>query len=136
MQPSSSRICYLPAMKFFFTLLLLASFSAIKAQKTIPLEDIANYVGDSVMVTGKVYTTRYLESASNAPTLINLGAAFPNQLVTVVIFGDSRKNFQEAPESFFKDSTVKVTGKVCLFKGKPQIVVVESSQMQIQEEAK
>lgn len=123
-------------MKFFLTLLLLANVSATKAQKTIPLEDIANHIGDSVMVTGKVYTARFLESANNAPTLINLGAPFPNQLLTVVIFGDSRKNFKEAPESFFKDKTVKVIGKVSLFKDKPQIVVVESSQMKIQEEAK
>ncbi len=95
----------------------------MNAQKQVQLEEISNNIGDSIIVTGKVYTTRYLENSKGAPTLINIGAAFPNQLLTVVIFSDDRSKFAQGPEVMVADKTISVTGKVTLFKDKPQIVV-------------
>ena len=124
-------------MKYFLTLLLLAGFSSIRAQKSIKLEEVASHIGDTVSVTGKVYGSRYLENSKGTPTLINLGAAYPNQLLTVVIFGEDRKKFTEAPETFFLDKIINVTGKLELFRDKPQILVKEPSQIRtISEEKK
>ncbi|MEI9912248.1 MAG: hypothetical protein WDO71_22900 [Bacteroidota bacterium] len=67
----------------------IASFS----QAVIKLEDVSKYIGDSVTVCGKVAGIRFMEQSKNQPTLINLGAAYPNQLLTVVIWGDLRKEF-------------------------------------------
>jgi hypothetical protein len=125
---------YLPVMKYLFSFILLISFSAAWAQTPAKLEDIGNHVGDSISVSGKVYSIRYLESAKGAPTLMNLGAAFPNQLLTVVIFGEDRKNFKEAPETYYKDKTVTIVGKVNLYREKPQIVVQNPSQIIIRDE--
>ena len=119
-------------MKLWITLLLLASFSAAKAQTEIKLEELVNHLGDSVKVKGKIFGVRYLESARNTPTFINVGAAYPNQVLTVVIWGDVRKKLDYTPEDKkFAGGMAMVTGKVELFKGKPQIVIHIPEQLTI-----
>src|SRR5215212_2069661 len=90
-------------------LLFFISFSVF-SQQTLKPEEVSKHVGDSVRVIGKVYSIRHFTDAKNAPTLINIGAAYPNQLFTVVIYGDDRKNFKTPPEEYFKDKTVWING--------------------------
>ena len=117
-------------MKFLLTLLLLAGITTAKAQATIELSDIANHVGDSVKVSGNIFGVRYLEGAKNSPTFINVGAAYPNQLLTIVIWGDVRKKLDYTPEDKkFAHAMAIVTGKVELYKSKPQIVITDSKQL-------
>lgn len=118
-------------MKYIFSLALLCSFFITRAQQAVKLEDIATHVGDSVTVTGKVYGIKYFESAKAAPTLINIGAAFPNQLLTVVIYGEDRKRLELEPEKTYTDADLSITGKVELFKGKPQIIITDKSQLSV-----
>src|ERR1700752_3683470 len=99
------------------------------SQTEIKLEDAAKHVGDSVKVCGQVAGVRYLEQANNKPTLINMGAAYPNQLLTIVIWDDVRKQFEKAPEDLFQDKMICVTGKVELFREKPQIVIRKTVQI-------
>lgn len=113
--------------KLLFIAITILSVKLSLSQTTIQLSEISKHVGDSVQVEGKVFGTRYFADSKNSPTLINIGAAFPNQLLTVVIYGDNRKNFKSAPEDFFKDKVVVVTGKVELYHGKPQIIVHDAN---------
>ncbi|TWI83268.1 hypothetical protein IQ13_1376 [Lacibacter cauensis] len=99
------------------------------AQQTISLEEVSKHIGDSVKVCGVVRGGRFLEQAKNSPTLLNIGAAFPNQQLTVVIWGDVRKQFEQAPEELFKDKEVCIVGKVELYKEKPQIVLKRKEQL-------
>ena len=69
-------------LSFFLLFSVLAH-----SQKQIKLEDASKSIGDSVTTCGKVYSARYFEGSQDAPTLLNLGAAYPNQLLTVVIYG-------------------------------------------------
>lgn len=89
-------------------------------------------MGDSVKVCGKVYGIKYLEQAKNSPTLINIGGAYPNQLLTVVIWGDVRKEFEKTPEELFTDKNVCVVGKIEIFKGKEQVVIGKKDQISVQ----
>ena len=111
-------------------ILLFCSFSLF-AQKEIKLDDASKFVGDSVNVCGKVFSSRFFANAQDAPTLLNLGAAYPNQLLTVVIYGNNRNVFSEAPENFFKDKEICVSGKIVLYKGKPQIVIYNKEQIMV-----
>ena len=113
---------------YLISFFLLVSALA-HAQKQINLEDASKSTGDSVTTCGKVYSARYFEGSQDAPTLLNLGAAYPNQLLTVVIYGEARKLFKEAPEVFFKDKNICVTGKITLYKDKPQIVIYRPEQI-------
>lgn len=104
---------------------LLVLFLAINGytQTTIPLEDVSKHIGDSVTVNGKVSGGRFLDQAKGTPKFLNIGQAFPNNTLTIVIWSDVRKQFETAPEVLFKDKEVCVTGRVELFREKPQIVL-------------
>jgi hypothetical protein len=124
-------------MKYVLSLLLILGLSSAGlAQKEIKLEEIRKYVGDSVTVTGKVYGGRYFPNGEGAPTLLNIGAAYPHQLLTVVIRGTARKEFPGVPEKDLLDKEVKVSGKVELYRDKPQVVMYSGSQLTLVEPAK
>lgn len=115
-----------------FPILLMLSLKSL-AQQKIELKDIGKHVGDSVVVCGKIFGGKYLQSSSNQPTFLNMGAAYPNQPLTLVIWGASRKLFSYAPEKRLDNKNVCVKGKVEMFKGKPQIVIKDEKQVTIQE---
>ena len=68
----------------------------------------------------------------NSPTFLNVDASYPSQALTVVIWEDTRKKFEKSPEELFADKNVCVTGRVEVFKEKPQIVVKAISQLVVE----
>lgn len=103
----------------------------IKVKSPVDIADISFFTGDTVTVSGRVFSAKYLEGSATSPTLLNMGAAYPDQLLTVVIEGKDRANFMQQPESFFTGKEISVTGKVALYKGKPQIVVQRKDQIRV-----
>lgn len=116
---------------FPLLLVLVASF-AVSAQSRITLEEVKQHMGDSVTVCGKVFGTRFLEYANGQPTLMNMGGFYPNELITVVIYGADRKKFKVKPEEFFLSKNICVTGRIAAFKGKSQMVVTMPEQVLLQ----
>lgn len=108
-------------------------YSLVNSQTVIKLEDVRQHIGDSVTVCGKVYNARYIESANNSPTFLNLGATYPNQLLTVVIWGEVRKNFISKPEEVFLNKNVCIIGKVEIYKDRPQVILRKSEQIFLKE---
>jgi len=80
----------------------------------IDVADAQAHVGENVVVTSKVYGYKALDGL----TLVNLGAAYPNQLMTVVLRGAATALAGE-----IDGKTIQVTGKVEMYKGKPEIIV-------------
>jgi hypothetical protein len=60
-----------------------------------------------------MYSTKLIEQSNM--TLLNLGAYYPNQMLTVVIKAADRSKFKD-PETYFKGRNVCVTGKSGLSK--------------------
>lgn len=122
-------------MKTLFLLALGLSSLVCFSQQKIKLEEIKDHVGDSVTVQGTITGIRFLESAKNTPTFINVGGQYPNQLLTIVIWGDVRNKLQYIP-TYEKDkgSVARVSGKVEIYKDKPQIVIKDPKQLSIVEE--
>jgi|GEM_PF-2070791 hypothetical protein len=91
-------------------------------------KDIIKHIGDSVIVStaGKLYSGRLIES--NHMTLLNIGGDNPNQDFTVVINSADRAKFGQ-PEVDLKGKLVSVYGKVVGYKGKPEIIVTEPTQL-------
>lgn len=87
-----------------------------------PLKNIGNAVGKVVSTTGKVYNVKDIGSM----VLVNLGAAYPNQLLTVVLKGDAKQLASQ-----MESKTVTVQGTVINYKGKPEIVVSDTSKISI-----
>ena len=64
---------------------------------TVPAAEVSKHVGDSIAVVGKITGGKFLADAADSPTLLNMGAAFPNQLLTIVIPGVLRTAFVAEP---------------------------------------
>ena len=116
----------------FLMFIVLGSFSIAGAQDTIKLEQTKQHIGDSVTVCGRVDDSRYLVTAGNSPTFLNMGGAYPNQLLTVVIWVDAREQIKGKPEVDFKNKNICITGKIELYKGSPQIVIKKAEQIKLQ----
>jgi len=118
--------------KTLLTILLFCSASYLKAQQKITLQEVSKHIGDSVAVCGKIFGGKFLDAVNNKPTFLNMGAAYPDQLLTIVIWGSTRKLFAYKPEEKLKNKMVCITGKIELFKNKPQIVLQQPAQLQEQ----
>ena len=80
----------------------------------IETKDAASHVDQYVVVHDKVYGYKALDGL----TLVNVGAAYPDALLTIVLKGDA---LGIAPA--LDGKMIQVTGKVEMYKGKPEIVV-------------
>ena len=113
-------------------LIALGCLNTASAQDTIKLEQVKQRVGDSVTVCGSVDGTRYLVTADNSPTFLNMGGEYPKQLLTVVIWADIREQIKGKPELDFKNKNICITGRIELYKGSPQIVIKKAEQIKLQ----
>lgn len=119
--------------KLFFSLTLTLSSALIFAQQEIKIEDAAKHEGDSVKICTKIFGGRYFEGSKNAPTLLNAGAKYPDAPMTIVIFGENRANFKNKPEEYYPDKNICVTGRIVMYKGKPEIIITREEQIKVQE---
>lgn len=119
--------------KYASLVVALLMVSLAQAQQEIKMDEVNKHIGDSVTVCSKVYGGIYLQQSKGSPTFLNVGGAYPNSLLTLVIWDDVRKQFKEAPETFYKDKEVCITGKLILYKEKPEIVIYDEKQLMIKE---
>ena len=73
--------------------------------KEINANDASSYIGKTVKVCSLVYGTKELNSGM---TFINLGAAYPNAPLTLVIYADDRNNFKNNPSRYYDEKKVCV----------------------------
>src|SRR5262249_29764861 len=85
---------------------------------------------------GYVASARYAVHSRGSPTFLNLGKPYPNQEFTVVIWGNDRSKFSQPPEKYFLGKTISVSGKTQLYRGKPEIIVHEPSQITVVKKSK
>ena len=112
------------------TLVLFLLFSGCTAaqSKRITAREAKDHVGEAETVCGKVASTRYAAQSKGQPTFLNLDEAYPNKVFTILIWGTDRAKFG-TPETKYKDATVCVTGKITSYRGTPEIVATEASQI-------
>lgn len=86
----------------------------------VKLEDVKNFTGKNVSAKGKVYSIKDIGSM----VLVNLGAAYPNQLLTVALKGQAKDWGSQ-----LENKTITVEGEVIDYKGKPEIIISEPSKI-------
>jgi hypothetical protein len=69
---------------------------------------------------------------SSGMILLNLGGEYPNQKMTIMIKGKDRDKFPVSPEIAFKDKKICVKGTAIDYKGKPEIIVTDPSQITVE----
>ncbi|MET3981136.1 hypothetical protein ABIB62_003787 [Mucilaginibacter sp. UYP25] len=93
---------------------ILATNATKRIIRSVEIKNIDKCVGQTVLVCAKVYGYKVFENT----TLLNLGAEYPNQLLTVVLKGEAKNTYKG-----LNSMTACVTGKVIEYKGKVEIVV-------------
>ena len=118
-------------------IILLAAILVGSAQlfaQNITAQEASKNIGKTVTVCGKVSGGRFFEK--NEKTLLNVGGAFPNHALTIVIEGVDRKKFSFKPEEFFANKEVCIKGEIKEYKGKPELTVTEVEQIVLVEAKK
>ncbi|OCX54342.1 hypothetical protein BEL04_08780 [Mucilaginibacter sp. PPCGB 2223] len=88
--------------------------------KEIDIKDAAQHMNEWVSITAQAYSSRSIGEM----TLVNLGAAYPNQLLTIVL--------KEGVATLKLDGkNITVKGKVIEYKGKPEIEVTDAQQITV-----
>ena len=117
--------------RIYFSFFAMLIAGMVNAQTAIKLEEVSKHIEDSVIVCGIVDDMRYFENSKNQPTFLNIGGKYPNQLLTVVIWGVVRNQFTGSVEDL-KGKQVCITGRIILFKEKPEIVIGQPGQIAVQ----
>ena|SRR2546427_6012255 len=103
---------------------LAAAAAASAQQRVVPDSAAAAYVGQTVGVEGSVASVHVSRSGT---IFLNFGAAYPNQTFAAVIFRSAASRFPNPQQ--WEGRHVRVTGLVKLYRGRPEIVLNESSQI-------
>ncbi len=90
----------------------------------ISWEDAADYIGQKVIVKGKIVDTY----DSGKALFLNFDENHSDTF-TAVIFKSDEYKFDVVPEDYYLNKTVKVKGKVKVYKGAPEIIVEEPDQI-------
>lgn len=118
-----------------YLLFIIANLVAVFSYaQVIKAEDAAKHIGEVAKVCGKVYGGKFFETSDKAPTLLNVGAAYPKSPFTIMIPKEVRMKMVNAPEVELKDKNVCVTGKIILYKEKPEIIITNTSELTIEKQ--
>jgi len=93
---------------------------------TIQVCKSQNYYGQEITVQGKV--SGVFKSQTNT-VFINFEKPYPNQCFTGVIFSSLLPNFPNYQD--YDGKTLKITGEIQEYKGKPEIILKSQNQIEI-----
>lgn len=113
---------------------LVLSFSlATPAQSNkLTAREAKAHVGEQATVCGKVASAHYASSSRGQPTFLNLDEPYPREIFTILIWGSDRPKFGK-PDEGFGNKRVCATGMIKSYRGTPEIVAMEPSQIQGQD---
>jgi DNA/RNA endonuclease YhcR with UshA esterase domain len=117
----------------FLLLILTAAFtSAVSGQPSLPVysaEEAKDHVDQNAIVEGTVF--QVFHSSKSNTVFFNIGGKFPNNPFSAVIFSGNLHLFPPVSElkNKYENKIIRVTGKIKLFKGKPEIVLETPAQL-------
>jgi DNA/RNA endonuclease YhcR with UshA esterase domain len=111
--------------------LLCLTSPFLRAQPHITAAEAKNHIGERATVCGNVVSTRYAARSKGNPTFLNLDEPYPRQVFTILIWGSDRSKFGD-PEARYGNKRVCVTGLIKDYKGVPEVVAEQPSQIEIQ----
>jgi DNA/RNA endonuclease YhcR with UshA esterase domain len=109
----------------------LLAIAPLLAQKPITAAEARSHIGEPATVCGKVVGTLFAERSRGRPTFLDVDKPYAERVFTVLIWGMDRSKFGE-PENTYRGKRICVTGKIEDYKGTPEIVASEPSQVKMQ----
>src|SRR6266853_310188 len=111
--------------KTLLTLFAVTCAGAIIAQTSnYTAVEAAKHVGENATVTDRVDG---VHQSGKGNIFLNMGGKYPNQAFTAFIPSSSAAQFSNYQQ--YEGRTVAVSGKIALYKGKPEIIVNSPSQI-------
>jgi DNA/RNA endonuclease YhcR with UshA esterase domain len=111
--------------KTLFPLFALICAASIIAQgSTYAPGEAAKHVGETATISG---TVDGVHQSGKGNIFLNMGGKYPNQAFTAWIPSGSASQFPNPQQ--YEGRTVSVSGKISLYKGKPEIIVNSPSQI-------
>jgi DNA/RNA endonuclease YhcR with UshA esterase domain len=109
-----------------FLAVLLAGVAALAIAQTptYTATEAAKHVGEIATVTDKVDG---VHQSGKGNIFLNMGGKYPNQAFTAFIPTSSAAQFSNPQQ--YEGKTVAVSGKITLYRGKPEIGVTNVSQI-------
>jgi endonuclease YncB( thermonuclease family) len=95
-------------------------------ENTIPWDLAGNYIGKYVSIEGKIVLTHN----SGKACFLNFHNNW-TRYFSLVIFDNVFHRFPEKPEKFYQDKFVRVSGKIKMFRGRPEMVLDSPRQIEI-----
>lgn len=113
-------------LKFLFAVVLTFAFAVAAHTGEITPREASNHVGERATVVGVV---SQVSNSGKGTTFINFGGRYPNHIFYAVIF---RKHGHKFPSVYtYEGQTLAISGRIELYKGKPQIIVSSPDQVQL-----
>ena len=109
-------------------LVLFLTFPAFAGEgRKLTAAQAGAHVGEHATVCGKLFAS-YRSDVKGEPTFLNIDNPHPYDEFYGLIWGEDRERFG-APEVTLDGKRVCITGTIQTYKGKPQIIVREKSQL-------
>ena len=118
------------AFKFSLSALIaaLVFVTSVRAEPQYAPTEANKHIGEKATVCGVVASATYARSTRGQPTFINLDRAYPNQVFTVLIWGDHRSRFPYAPETL-RGQRICATGTIQSYRGVAEIIASDPFQI-------
>jgi hypothetical protein len=105
----------------------LAALAIAQAPPTYMAPEAAKHVGETAIVKDRVDG---FHQSGKGNIFLNMGGKYPNRAFTAFIPAASAAQFSQAQQ--YEGRIVAVSGKITLYKGKPEIIVNSPSQISAQ----
>jgi hypothetical protein len=96
--------------------------------KKLTTTEAKDHIGEQATVCGKVASGRYAATTRGKPTFLDLDKPYPDQLFTVLIWGENRAKFG-TPEETYRNKNICVTGRIQSYRGEPEIIASDPAQL-------
>ena len=116
----------------FLSAFLIAIGSPFAKAEVLTCGQAAQHIGEVQTVRGVVVSTIFSVKTKGQPTYLNFDKPSPDTVFSVLIPPADRSKFASPPEEMFNGKTVRVTGKITTYAGKPQIVVNDPAQIDVE----
>jgi hypothetical protein len=94
----------------------------------LTVDEAAHHVGETATVCGTIASASYASHSKGQPTFLDFDKPYPEEHFAALIWVTDRAKFR-TPESTLLGKQVCVTGVIQLFRGRPEMVLHDPSQL-------
>lgn len=110
---------------------LVGCLSEAVAASSLTTDEAKNHIGENATVCGVVASTHYAARSRGTPTFVNLDKPYPNQVFTILIWGEDLSKFSPSPATWER-KRVCATGVISSYRGSPEIVARSPGQIKLE----